>query len=95
MKKWILWVVTLCLLGGLLCGCQQEDKVLTTDQAQAAVQQYMGISASDATFHTHVTTYNGEACYSVYVTYNGQNWEYIVHAYTGEILAINNSNHSH
>ena len=43
----------------------------------------------------HVTTVGGDACYAVYVSINGENYEYVVNGLTGEILSVEEVDHGH
>ena len=93
MKKIIAFALVTCLLLALLAGC--DNGQITAEKAQKIVLKDLGVSASDVTMHTHVTTYEGEACFSIYVTVDGETLEYVISGTSGEILAVNESEHSH
>lgn len=88
-KLFVLALVTMMLLAG--CGDQQ----ITAERAQKIVLDDLGVSADQVTMHTHITTYENEACYSIYVTVDGETLEYIINSIGGEILTIQESEHSH
>ena len=93
MKKFIAFFLIICMMAAMLCGC--GDDVISAEKAQKIVLKDLNVSAKDVTMHTHPATYEHEACYSIYVTVNGKTLEYIIKATDGEILAINESEHSH
>ena len=95
MKKIIVLLLTALLLVGLMAGCGSSNDPISADKAQKIVLQDLGVSAEDVSMHTHVTTYDGAACYSIYVTVKGKTLEYIIHGVTGEILLVQESTHSH
>ncbi len=93
MKKRILSLILLsCLLLTLLAGCSDE---ITPEKAQKIVLKDLGVSANKAELHVHVGEFEGKPCYSIYATVDGETLEYLVDSETGEILAINESTHSH
>ena len=93
MKKRILSLIVLtCMLLTLLAACSGE---ITPEKAQKIVLKDLGVSANQAEMHVHVGEHEGMPCYSIYATVDGHTWEYLVDSQTGEILAINESSHSH
>lgn len=93
MKMRILSLIVLsCMLLTLLAGCGGE---ITPEKAQKIVLKDLGVSAKEAALHVHVGEFEGKPCYSIYATVDGHTLEYLVDSETGEILAINESSHSH
>lgn len=93
MKKLFVLAVAAVMLLALLAGC--GDQQITAERAQKIVLDDLGVSADQVTMHTHITTYENEACYSIYVTVDGETLEYIINSIGGEILTIQESEHSH
>ncbi len=97
-KRWIAGLLAVLLVAGLFAGCSDKNETLTIDKAQQIVLEKLeedGVNTEGISMHSHVTTYEGEACYGIYVTLAGKTHEYVIHGTTGEILAINESEHSH
>ncbi len=75
-----------------------DDGPLSTDDAKKVVLNDLNTKESKVdSIHIHAAEEDGIPCYSVYVTYNGKNWEYLINGLTGEILEKeeSDSNHSH
>ena len=71
---------------------------LDVDDAKKVVLNDLGANESNvSSLHVHTTTVDTTPCYLIYVTYNGENWEYVVNGLTGEIIekAETDSGHSH
>ena len=94
MKKFVSIFVAALLLVSLLAGCQKSDTI-SVEAAQKVVLQDLGVTADQVQLHVHVGEYEGKPCYSIYVTVNGENLEYLIDSHSGEILAVNHSDHSH
>ena len=89
----ILMIAVLAL--GLLAACGKEGP-LTVEDAKAIVLEDLGVKESKvSSIDVHITTVDGAACYLVYVSYNGENFEYVVNGLTGEILSAEESDHGH
>lgn len=88
-------ILLLCIVVSLLTACDSGSDILSAEDAQKIVMEDLGASAGELEMHTHVGTHEDVACYSIYVTVDGQSLEYMIDAATGEILAINESSHSH
>ena len=93
MKKFLAVCFLVCMVFAMMAGC--KDKTVDAEQAKKIVLEELGMSEKEANPHVHVGDYNGKPCYSVYVTVNGKNVEYLVDSKTGDILAVRDSNHSH
>ncbi len=94
MKKRLIAVVSVvCLLLVLLAACGGDG--ISMEKAQRIVLKDLGVSANEATMHVHIGEYEGMPCYSIYVTVGGKTLEYLVDSQSGEILEVNESNHSH
>ena len=84
------------LLVGLLSACGEKGGALTVEEAKALVLKDLNIKASDAdSVDLHMTTEGGAACYVVYVSCDGEHWQYTVNSLTGEILAKAENDHGH
>ena len=94
MKRFLAIFLIVCTMAAMLCGCG-NDGLISAEKAQKIVLKDLNVSAKDVTMHTHPATYENEACYSIYVTVNGKTLEYLIKAADGEILAVNESEHSH
>ena len=89
-------VVLLGIVIAVAAGSGEQDGPLTPNDAKKIVLQDLGISESKAdSVHAHTTTENGKACYLIYVTVDGENWEYIVDGFTSEILSKTKNDHGH
>lgn len=96
-KRVISVLLVAMLLLGLLAGCGDDGKV-TLDEAKQLVLKDLNIKQNDAdSVDVHLTTVDGVACYVVYVSFDGQHWQYTVSGLNGEILdkTQNTSGHTH
>ena len=84
MKKWIVLLLTVCLLCSVLAGC---GKKITAEEAYKIVQKDLAKTTSAAieSLDIHEGTYEGKACYNIFVTVNGVHLNYAV-SQTGQIL---------
>ena len=87
-------VLLACMALALLAACN-TNKVIDTEKAKEIALKDMGITEDQAEVHVHITEYEGIASFSVYVTYNDAQTEYIIHGKTGEILHKGAGSHSH
>ena len=96
MFKRVISVVMIAVLAfGLLAACG-KDGPLSVEDAKAVVLEDLGVKESKvSSIDVHITTVDGAACYLVYVSYNGENFEYVVNGLTGEILSAEESDHGH
>lgn len=92
-KRLIAILAVTCLLLALLAAC--GDGTISKEKAQKIVLKDLGVSANEVTMHVHVGEHEGTPCYSIYVTIEGETLEYLIDCNSGEILAINESSHSH
>lgn len=93
MKRIIAILLLACMAVTLLAAC---SSAIDTEKAKQIALKDMGIKENQATaVDTHITEYEGVASYSVYITYNGAQTEYIINGKTGEILHKGPSSHSH
>lgn len=94
MKKLFCLIISVVLLLSL-CAC--GSKALTTDDAKAVVLKDLGVTESQVSnIHVHITnSEDGTPCYSVYLTVNGKQMEYLIDGATGEILSAGEGSHSH
>jgi hypothetical protein len=83
-----------CLTLTLLAGC--NSKALSDEDAKKIAMEHMGVTAEQVSnVDVHMTTHEGAACYSVYITIGTEQMEYVIHGKTGEILHYGEGNHSH
>ena len=84
-----------CAVLTLLAACNSK-KALTSEAAQQIALNDLGVTEEQVSdIHVHITTNDGAACYSIYVTVNGVQMEYLIHGTTGEILSSGEGSHSH
>ena len=92
-------VVALIALIAIFAGSGSNDGgPLDTDDAKKVVLNDLGVKESKVdSLHIHTSEENGIPCYLIYVTYNGENLEYLINGLTGEILEKEktDSGHSH
>ena len=94
-KRLICLLVMAAMMLCMLAACGKEGP-LTVDDAKAIVLEDLGVKESKvSSIDVHITTVDGAACYLVYVTYNDENFEYVVNGLTGEILSAEESDHGH
>lgn len=95
MKKIMTAILAAALLVALLAGC--GSKALSADDAKKVVLKDLGVTESQVTdIHVHIANSDdGTACYSIYLTVNGKQMEYLIHGITGEILSSGEGSHSH
>lgn len=97
MKKLIIYVMIAILTLGILAGCK-DNSPLTEEEAKQIVIEHSGASAREAAnVHVHLGEHeDGSVVFNVYVTVNNKSYTYVLHATTGEILAITEGGgHSH
>ena len=95
MKKILILMAVLC---ALLAGCGNQEPIktpLTTADAVQIVLDDLDMDISEANPHVHEGNFQDNECYYVYVTVDGENMFYAVHKFTGQILNIAKSDHSH
>jgi uncharacterized membrane protein YkoI len=95
MKKIVTILLSAALLLALLVGCSSQ--ALTTDDAKQIALKDLGLTEAQVSdVHVHIATSDdGAACYSVYLTANGKQMEYLIHGTTGEIIHSGEGSHSH
>ena len=83
----------------LFSGCEEkkepQGKPITMNEAIQIVLEKADITAGNVNPHVHAGNYKGQECYLVYVTTGGRNLVYAVHCFTGEVLDVSVSDHSH
>ena len=93
-KRIIAMVLLACMALTLLAACN-TNKAIDTEKAKEIALKDMGIKEDQAEVHVHITEHEGVASFSVYITYEGAQTEYIIHGKTGEILHKGAASHSH
>ena len=88
MKKRIFAMVLLVVFAlGILSACG-KNSALSSEQAQKAALDHLGISQKDAAdIHTHITTEDGIPCYSIHISTADGDHTVVIHAGTGEVLS--------
>lgn len=90
MKKRMTAVLVLAaLLLTLFTACgSKKSSVLTAEEAQKIALESAGFSADQVSdVHTHVGNFQEQPCFSIHITVDGTEYEYVIAALTGEILA--------
>lgn len=87
-------LLLVCMAVTLLAACNTNDAIDTEKAKQIALED-MGITEDQADVHVHIAEHEGVACFSVYITYNGAQTEYLIHGKTGEIVSKGAGSHSH
>lgn len=91
-------ILAICLIAvlmlSLFAGCKSNG-VLDQEDAKKIVLEDLGVKEKDVKMDVHTTTVDGAVCWSVYVTVNGQQLQYVIHGVTGEILSSGESDHHH
>ena len=93
-KRIIAMVLLACMALTLLAACN-TNKAIDAEKAKEIALKDMGIKEDQAEVHVHITEHEGVASFSVYITYEGAQTEYIIHGKTGEILHKGAASHSH
>ena len=91
-------IIVLIALIAIFAGGGNDGGPLDTDDAKKVVLNDLGVKESKVdSLHIHTTEEDGIPCYLIYVTCNGENWEYLINGLTGEILdkEASDSGHSH
>ena len=79
----------------LLANCQNNDEIITSNEAFEIVLEDLGLTSQEASSpHIHEGTHEGQPCYNIYVTANGKSLTYVV-SMNGEILHKGEGEHSH
>ena len=95
MKKFFAIFLVICaLLAG--CGDQEPTKTpLSTADVVQIVLNDLDMEINEANPHVHAGDFKGTPCFYVYVTVDGENMAYAIDQFSGEILNIAESDHSH
>ena len=89
-------IVALVAVIAIFAGGGNDGGPLDTDDAEKIVLNDLNAKESKVeSIHIHTAEEDGIPCYLVYVTYNGENWEYLINGLTGEILEKENNDHGH
>jgi len=79
-------LLLVCMMLALLAGCN-SDKALSREDAEKIALEHMGMKPTQVDdVDIHVTTHDGETCYSVYVLVGSKTTEIVIHGKTGEVL---------
>ena len=86
MKKALIFILLLAMVVSLFAGCGKD--FLESEDAQKIALKDMGIKEADAeSIHVHVGQMTQGPAYSIHINYEGQTYEYVILAATGEILS--------
>lgn len=89
-------IIAVIAVIAIFAGGGNDGGPLSTDDAKKVVLNDLNIRESKAdSIHIHTTTVDDVPCYSVYITVDDKNWEYIIDGLTGEILEKEESDSSH
>lgn len=90
-------VILVLLMLTVFTACKEKSDVVTSEEAQKIAMEDLGVSEKEvASIHSHVQDHDGVPCYSIYVTVGTVEYEYLISAYTGEIISSGEgSGHSH
>ena len=91
MKKFFALALVLC---ALLAGCNSQKPISNTEAIQIVLDE-ANLTVDKALPHVHKGEHDGKECFLVYVTVGKKNMVYSVDLYTGEILSVEESSHSH
>ena len=98
-KYLILIVVVAVVLTGVLvaviAGGNQKEPLSTADAKKVVLNDLSVEESEVGSIHVHPTTVEDRPCYSVYITIDGENWEYIIDGFTGKILEKTETDHGH
>lgn len=86
MKKLLVFALVLAMVVSLFAGC--GNKFLDSEAAQKVALKDLGIKAAEAdSIHVHGGEQAEGPVYSIHIEYQGQTYEYVILAATGEILS--------
>lgn len=86
MKKALIFILLLALTVSLFAGCGKD--FLDAEDAQKIALKDLGIKEKDAeNIHIHVGEMTEGPSFSIHIDYQGQTYEYVILATTGEILS--------
>jgi len=87
MKKTIVTVLVLAaLVLAVFAGCSSYSTI-SPEKANKIALKDAGLTQKDVDdVHAHAVTHDGAACYSIHITVGDKEYEYVIHAKTGEIL---------
>lgn len=87
MKKVLIFVLLLAMAVSLFAGCGKD--FLEAEDAQKIALKDLGIKEKDAeNIHVHVGDMDSGPAYSIHIDYEGQTYEYVISATTGDILVV-------
>lgn len=87
MKLKLTAVLLILVLALGLAACNSQSGPLTEEKAYDIVYKHAGLNADDAVDpHLHVIAENGVPMYNIHFSANGVDYDYNIHAKTGEIL---------
>ena len=93
MKKLLILLLVLTMI---LCGCaEKKAKISEKEAISIAVEHLQKSGSQPGGVHVHAGTVNGEECYSIYITVGEKTMQYVINAYTGEIVKFGESSHAH
>ena len=99
MKKVIALLLAACLLCGLLAACGGKKEITAEEAYQVVLEDLKetygeAIADTAESPHIHESTYEGKACYNIFVTVSGMSLQYVI-SRTGDVLYTGAGEHSH
>lgn len=89
MKLRILAILVLAAMMLSLFAACSSNEVLTDKEAQQIALEDAGLADFNISAHSHFSVHEGEPQFEVHFSHAGQEYEYLIHGRTGEILSSN------
>lgn len=89
-KRWIALVVLAAMVLSLCVACSSQKKLLTDEEAQKIAVEAAGLTVEQVSdLHTHFNVADGTPQFQIHFDYGGEEYEYLIHGRTGEVLSAN------
>ena len=87
--RWIALLLVVAMVFTLCAACK-SDKLHTDEEAQKAAVEAAGFTLEQVSdLHTHFNIEDGTPQFQIHFNHNGQEYEYLIHGRTGEVLSGN------
>ena len=94
-KRIVSLLMIALLIVGLLAACD-NDGPLTVEDAKKVALKDLGVKESKVdSVDVHMTPIGDTVGYAVYISMDGENWEYIIDGISGEILSKAETDEGH